>query len=386
MLRKRVTVIWLCIVVVVALFSFTSFAAEKIKIGFFAPLTGFAAADGASAKQAVEMAVKEINQRGGISGKEIELVVYDDRADSKEAVTIANKLIERDKVIVAVSGSYSMPTRASAPIFQKAKIPMVTGYSVHPDITRAGNYIFRCSFVGTIQGAAGAEIAVKKIKAKKIAVLTMDNDFGRTLAKSFAERAKKLGAEIVLENVYSLGEKDYTPYLTKVKELNPDLLYTSGYYSEAAMICRQSRDLGLKMQIMGEEGFDSPMFIDLAGDAAEGVIITTNLNRDDPRPVVQNFIKNYKETYKMDPDMVGASAYDALCVAAKAIEVGGTDPKAIRDAIAKTKNFDGVTGIIRGYNKLGEVMKPVQVQIVKNGEFRYFAEVTDPEIITPPSE
>jgi branched-chain amino acid transport system substrate-binding protein len=142
--------------------------------------------------------------------------------------------------------------------------------------------------------------------------------------------------------------------------------------------------LGIKSKILATEGIDSTVqFFGIAGDAAEGVVITTNLNRDDKRAVVQNFIKNYKARYGLAPDMVGASSYDALYILANAIQIGGTKSEAIRDALAKTKDFDGATGIIKGYIK-GEILKPVQVQIVKGGEFRYFGEITDPEIITPP--
>lgn len=362
------------------------YAADTIKIGFFAPLTGFAAADGTSAKHAVEIGVKEINDKGGIDGKQIELVVYDDRHNSKDAVAIANKLIERDKVVAVVSGSYSMPTRVTAPIFQGAGIPMVAGYAVHPDVTTAGDYIFRNGYRGEVEGAAAADVAVKLLHAKKLAVLTMDNDFGRTLAAAFKERAAELGAELISDNVYALGEKDFSPLLTKVKEANPELLYTSGYYNEAALVTKQAQDLGLTVQILGEEGFDSPKFLELAGDAAEGTVFTTNLNRDDPRPFVQEFLKSYKETYGIDPDMVGASSYDAFKIIVAAIETAGTEPKAIRDAIAGLKDFEGVTGKISAFNAIGEVMKPVQVQVVKDGQFKHFGEIDDPEVITPPAE
>ncbi len=367
-------------------FSQPTYGAEVIKVGFFAPLTGFAAADGASAKHAVEIGVKQINDAGGINGKKVELVVYDDRVDSKEAVAIARKLIEKDRVVAVVSGSYSGPTRVTAPILQEAGIPMVAGYAVHRDITRAGDFIFRNGFLGEVEGAAAAEVAVKNIGAKKIAVLTMDNDFGRALSAGFVERAKQLGAEIVSHQVYSLKEEDYTPFLTKVKDVDPEVVFTSGYYKQAGLICRQSKDLGLKAQILGEEGFDSPKFVEIAGDSAEGVIIVTNLNRDDKRPHVQEFLRTYKEQYNLDADMVGASSYDAFMIVAHAIRKAGEDPNAIRKALADLRDYDAITGKISRFNRIGEVTKPVQVQIVRGGKFRYYGVVDDPAIITPPEE
>jgi len=360
--------------------------AAPIKVGFFAPLTGFAAADGTSAKNAVMLAVEKINSSGGINGNKVELIVYDDRHNPKESVAIANKLIEKDKVVAVVSGSYSMPTRVTAPIFNKAGIPMVAGYAVDPSITRAGKYIFRNGFLGEVEGKAAGEVAVNLLKAKKIAMFTIDNDYGRAISKGFRERVKKFGGKVVYEHAFAIGTKDFSAMLTKVKELSPDLLFISGYYSEAAMAVKQARDLGLPCKLLGEEGFDSPKFLELAGKAAEGVIITTNLNRDDPRPFVQEFLKSYKAKYGMAPDMVGASSYDAFMIIANAIRKAGPKPDAIRDAIANMKNYEGLTGLIKHFNKLGEVMKPVQVQVVKGGAFHYFAQISDPEIITPPDK
>lgn len=385
--KKYLKLLLTCLIVLsLGMLSQPSYGAEAVRIGFFAPLTGFAAADGASAKHAVEIGVKQINDTGGINGKKVKLVVYDDRVDSKEAVAIARRLIEKDKVVAVVSGSYSGPTRVTAPIFQKAGIPMVAGYAVHRDITRAGDFIFRNGFLGEVEGAAAAEIAVKKLKAKRIAVLTMDNDFGRALSAGFVKHAEESGAQIVSHQVYSLKEEDYTPFLTKVKKVDPDVVFTSGYYKQAGLICRQAKDLGLKVQILGEEGFDSPKFLEIAGESAEGVIIVTNLNRDDKRPHVQEFLRTYKKRYGLDADMVGASSYDAFMIIAHAIREAGTNPKAIRKAIADLRNYSAITGKISRFNAIGEVTKPVQVQIVRGAKFRYYSVVDDPAIITPPEK
>jgi branched-chain amino acid transport system substrate-binding protein len=269
-------------------------AQDTIRIGFFAPLTGFAAADGASARHSAEIAVEELNAAGGVKGKKVELVAYDDRHDSKEAVAIASKLVERDQVVGVVSGSYSMPSRVTAPIFAKAGVPMTVAYAVHPDVTKAGPCVFRNGFLGQVEGWAGAESAVKHAKAKRIAVLTIDNDFGRVTGAAFIERASKLGAEIVSEQVYKLGEKEFGPYLTKLQGQPIDLIYHTSYYNEGAQITRKARELGIKAQLEGTEGIDSPKFLELAGGAAEGATFTTNLNREDPRPEVQDFLRKYQ--------------------------------------------------------------------------------------------
>ncbi len=369
---------------IATLVAIPALAQETIKIGFFAPITGPVAADGASAKQSVELAAKDINAAGGIKGKKIELIVYDDRLNPQEAVAIASKLIEKDQVVGVVSGSYSGPTRVTAPIFAKAGVPMVAGYAVHPDVTKAGESNFRNGFLGEVEGGAAGEYAVKVLKSKNPAVINMDNDFGREISAGFIKRAEKLGAKIVVQQVYKYpGEKDFRPFLTRIKDAKPDLIFAAGYYDVAALIVRQAKELGITVQILAEEGFDSPKFIELAGKDAEGVIIATNLDRDDPRPVVQNYLKNYKAAYGIDPDMVGASSYDAFMILVNAIERAGTDHKAIIKALLETKDYNGLTGKLSRFFK-GEVVKPVQFQIVKDGKFRRHGVVDNPEVITPP--
>jgi branched-chain amino acid transport system substrate-binding protein len=362
-------------------------AQDAIKIGLLAPLTGQAAADGLSVQNSVKLAVEKVNAEGGVLGKKVELITYDDRADGKEAVALARKLIEQDKVVAVVGGSYSTPSRAMAPIFQEEKIPAVYAYAVHPDVTKAGNFNFRNGFLGMVEGKAAAYTAVKLLKAKKIALLISDNDFGRTLAEGFKmyiEKYAKGAATITSVQAYPMQEKDFKAYLSKIKDENVDVIFSSGYYFQTGPVVKQAREMGIKAYIIGEEGADSPKFLEIAGPSAEGFIIVTNLNRDDKRAQVQNFLKTFETRYKIQPDMVGASAYDAFMIIVDGIKraksVKGPD---IRGSIATLKDFDGLTGQIKRFTPEGEVVKDVQVQTVKNGRFRFFNVVTDPELITP---
>lgn len=364
----------------------TALAADTVKIGLLAPLTGFAAADGLSVHNSVKLALERVNNEGGVLGKKVELVVYDDRADGKEAVALARKLIQQDRIVGFVAGSYSTPTRAVAPIFQDEEIPLVSAYAVHPDITKAGDYCFRNGFLGMVEGKSAGYVADKMLKAKRVALLTSDNDFGRTLAEGFKtyvkERAK--GMEIVYAQTYPFKEKDFKPYLSKIKELSPDMIFASGYYFQTGPIVNQAREMGLTMSILGEEGADSPKFIEIGGKAAEGFVIVTNLNRDDPRPEVQAFLKEYENRYGIQPDMVGASAYDGFMIICDAIKrANSLKGPEIQKAIAETKDYNGLTGEIKGFTDIGEVVKDVQVQIVKDGRFRHFGVVKDLELITP---
>lgn len=361
-------------------------AADSVKIGLLAPLTGFAAADGLSVVNSVNLAVEKVNAEGGVLGKKVELITYDDRANGKEAVALAQKLIEQDRVAAVVGGSYSTPSRAVAPIFQEEEVPFVAAYAVHPDITKAGNYCYRNGFLGMVEGRAAAHVLVTMLKAKKIAILTSDNDFGRTLAEGFNEyvKTKGAGAEIIYQQAYPFKEKDFKPYLSKIKELNPDALFASGYYFQTGPIVKQARELGLTCPILGEEGADSPKFLEIAGSSADGFMLVTNLNRDDARDEVQAFLKEYLKRYNIRPDMVGASAYDAFMILVDAIKRSASENGAdIQKAIAETRDFNGLTGQIKGFNEVGEVIKEVQVQVVKDGEFHYYGVVSDIELITP---
>lgn len=360
-------------------------AAEPIKIGFFSPTTGFAAADGTSALQAAQLAVRFINEDGGVLGRLLELIHYDDAAKPDQAASIARKLIEQDQVVAGISGSYSSPTRAAAPVFQEAGVPMISAYAIHPEITKTGDMIFRVGTLAAVQGRVGAELVGNVLEAKKVAILTIDNDFGVALTEGFKAHAADLGLEIVMEEKYPLGETEFRPIIGKIKEMAPDVVYATAYYNEAANLVSQAEDEGLEAQIVGQEGYDSPKFIELAGPASGGVIITTDLNRDSEREMTQRFLKEYKAAYDEDADMVGASAFDAVQVLAYGIETAGsTDPDAIAEAIIELENFEDVaTGPFWYYIAGREVVRPVSSQVVRDGEFHFFHEFTDEELVSP---
>lgn len=359
---------------------------DSIKIGFFAPETGPEAADGESAYNSAKLAVDQLNEAGGVLGKKLELVNYDDQLDPKQAVSIAQKLTTKDGVVAVVSGSYSGPTRAAAPIFQQARIPMIAAYAVHPQIPQTGEYIFQQSFSGVVQGRAAAVVAAKQLNAKTVAILAVDNDFGKTITQGFQEQAQKLGLQVVSVDTFKMGDKEFTPVLTKIKQAKPDVLFLVAYAAEGSQIVRQAHDLNLGVQLLGTEGVDSTVqFLKVVGKAGEGLVIVTNLNRDDKNPQTQAYIKAYREKYGYDPDMVGASVYDAFQLLAEAMKrAGSADPTAVQKALAGIKDFQTVTGPIYGYDAIGQALKPVAVQQVKDGAFHYFGEVTDLEIITPP--
>ena len=358
--------------------------ADSVKIGFNVPLTGFAAADGKSALNGAKLAVKQANQAGGINGKMIELVVYDDQASPKQAVPISNKLIEKDKVVAAISGSYSGATRAAAGVFQSAEIPYISAYAVHPEITKAGNYVFRTSFMGEVQGRAGAKLIGATLQRKRVVLITLKNDFGKSLAAGFKEAAGQFNLQIVNEYEYSIKDRQFGPIVAKVKADAPEAIYATGYFFTAGPLVNQLRAAGITVPVIGQEGYDSEQFIKIAGKASEGTIITTSLDRDSNSSETRSFISEFEAMAGHKVDMVAASGHTAMKVLVAAMKKAGTtSPSAIRNAIAQT-NLVASTGSI-SFNDLGEVQKNVQVQVVRDGDFHYHSEIRDQVLLAPPT-
>ena len=359
--------------------------ADSIKVGFNAPLTGFAAADGNSALIGARLAVEQVNAAGGVNGETLELVVYDDQASPKESAPLAVKMITQDEVAAGISGSYSGSTRAAATIFQENATPYVSAYAVHPDITRAGDYVFRTSFMGEVQGRAGAKLIGGLMNLKRVVVITLNNDFGKSLAAGFKERAGEFGIDVVNEYEYSIKDREFGPIVSKVKADAPDALYASGYFFTAGPLVRQLRAAGVTAPVIGQEGYDSQKFIEIAGPHAEGIIITTSLDRDSPEAITRDFIEGFEDKAGFPADMVAASAHTAVLVMAEALrKAGAGDKAALREAIASS-SVDASTGHI-SFNALGEVRKDVQVQIVKDGAWRHYAVISDPELLAPPEK
>jgi branched-chain amino acid transport system substrate-binding protein len=381
---KKIAMIALAIVFTAAGLS-NVYAADTIKVGFHAPLTGFAASDGKSASEGAKLAVEQINSAGGVNGKMLELVIYDDQAKAAQAIPIANKLIGQDEVVIGVSGSYSGPTRSAAGVFQEASLPYIAAYAIHPDITRAGNYVFRTSFLGEVQGRGGAKLVGDMLGKKRVVVITLQNDFGKSLAAGFKSKAADYGIKIVNEYQYSIKDRQFGSIVAKVKADKPEAIYASGYYFTAGPLVSQLRAAGVTVPVIGQEGYDSQKFIEIAGASSEGVIITTSLDRDSDVPETRNFISAFENKTGFKADMVAASAHTAILVAADALKrSGSTDPEAIRKAIAAT-NLRVSTGTI-SFNSLGEVLKAVQNQVVKDGNWHRHSVIDDPALLEPPNK
>jgi branched-chain amino acid transport system substrate-binding protein len=363
---------------------FAGGAPAQVKIGFHAPLTGPAAADGKSALQGAQIAVKQVNAAGGVNGKPVELVSYDDQTKSDQAVSLANKMVG-DKLVAVVSGSYSGPTRSAATVFHQAGIPYVSAYAVHPDITKSGEFAFRTAYVGEVQGRGGAKLMGDTLGKKRVVMLTVNNDFGQSVAAGFKEAAPKFGITVVKEYFFGMGDRQFGPTVASVKADNPEALYIVGYFFNGGPLVKQLRDGGIAVQIVGSEGFDGQPFIDIAGAASEGTVITSALDRDSTDPETRGFIDEYEKSFAgSKADMVAASVHAAIKVVIENMrKAGAEDPKKLRDAIA-ANTINTVLGPL-AFNNLGEVRKPMQMQIVKSGAWRRHSVLDDATLLAPPS-
>ncbi len=285
----------------VAAFGFVAVntANAEIKLGFQAPLTGFAATDGKSAKIAAEMAVEEINAAGGEIGQKLQLISYDDQAKSDQAIFTANKLIGEDGVKLVVNASYSASGRAAAPVFQNAGVVMISAYGVHPDITRAGDLMFRLVHLGPPQGRATALFIGRDLKLKKISAITMDNDYGQATMDGFLEAAPKYGIEVLNKYSYSLTDRQFGSIVASVKRDNPDGVYATGYFFTGGPLVAQLRGGGVTAPVIGSQAFDLQKFIDIAGPASEGTYIVDSFDRARNDCGVAAFFRRVHQTRRL---------------------------------------------------------------------------------------
>jgi len=322
---------------------------STIKIGYFGDLTGPTFNFGQSAINGVLMAASEINQNGGINGRQIDVVIEDDKGSPEEAARLTAKLIDQDKVVAIIAGGTSGNSRAAAPKAQVSHIPFISPSSTDPAVTQVGSYIFRACFVDSFQGEVMARFAVNTLKAQKAAVLyDFNSPYGRGLTQYFEASFGKLGGRIVREESYTQGDADFKGQLSTIKAAEPDVIYIPGYYGDVALIAKQARMIGLTQPLLGGDGWDAPELWQLGGDALNGAYISTHYSIDNPSPAIQSFVDQYKQRYgNLLPDAHAALAYDAARLLFDALtRIGSTEPDKLREALAQTRNFAGVTGVI----------------------------------------
>ncbi|WP_058485217.1 ABC transporter substrate-binding protein [Defluviitalea phaphyphila] len=347
---------------------------DVIKIGGIAPLTGGVAVYGVAADNGVKLAVKEINANGGILGKQIEYISYDDKGDTTEAVNAYKKLTSNDEVDAIIGAVTSKPTLAVTPLAAKDKIPMISPTATALDVTQAGDNIFRACFIDPYQGEVMAKFAVEELNVSKVAILyNTADDYSTGVAEAFKEAVERSGVEVVNFEGYNGDDKDFKAILTNVKSQNPEAVFIPDYYKNLGTILPQAKELGITATFLGADGWDGVLTV--APEAAEGAYFCSHYSPEDESEEVQNFLKMYKEEYGEDPVSFAALGYDAMKILAAAIEkAGSTDKEAVIEALAET-NITSVTGNIT-FDENRNPIKDAAIIKIEGGKNTLFTKVS----------
>ncbi|MBS0518201.1 MAG: ABC transporter substrate-binding protein [Proteobacteria bacterium] len=347
---------------------------EPIYLGVSGPLTGPNAQYGAQWKQGFDLALDEINGAGGIKGRPLAYIFEDTQSDPRQSVAVAQKFVA-DKRIVAELGDFASPaSMAASPIYQRAKLVQFGFTNSHPDFTKGGDYMWSNSVSQADEQPLSAAFAVKRLGMKRIAVLHLNTDWGRTSKDIFVKAAKEYGAEVVATEGYLPDEKDFRSTIVRVRDAKPDGIMLISYYSDAALIARQLQQAGLKLPTVAASSVYSPKLIELGGDAVEGLFTASRYFPDDPRPQVRNFVDKFKAKYGKEPDAFNAYAYDTMILMAQVMRESGIDRQAIHDGLAKVKDVPSVIfGKATFDPKTRRVSGAVSVDlVVKGGKFTIY--------------
>lgn len=350
---------------------------DEILIGAYLSLTGTTAAFGTSSSNGIQMAVDEVNVAGGVLGKKIHLITEDTQSKPEEAALVATKLITRDKVVALLGEIASSRSLAAAPIAQEHKIPMVTPGSTNPEVTKKGDYIFRVCFIDPFQGEVMARFAYESLGARRVVIIKdVKNDYSIGLAQFFTETFTKLGGQVVGEQAYSEGDADFLAQLTAIKGLNPEIVVVPGYYQESALMVKQARGLNMTMPFLGGDGWDASEILEVGGAAMNGTYFTNHYAADDTSAIVQDFVRTYKARFDNKiPDAMAVLGYDAARILFDAISrAGSDDPTKIRDALATTKDFPGVSGTTT-IDAQRNARKAIVIVKIQDGQIRFHAKV-----------
>jgi branched-chain amino acid transport system substrate-binding protein len=342
-----------------------------INIGEVAALTGGTATFGQSSHNGTQMAVDEMNAAGGLLGKQIKLHTEDDQSKQGEAGIVAKKLISRSKIKALLGEVASGRSLEMAPIAQAAGVPMISPASTNPKVTEAGDYVFRVCFIDPFQGTVMSKFALSK-GWTKVAILTdSKQDYSVGLTEFFKKHFAANGGTIVGEQSYGSGDKDFKAQLTAIKAGAPDAIFASGYYNEVALIAVQARELGISAPLLGGDGWDSASLIEVGGKAMEGCYYSNHFSNEDKSSAIQDFVKKYEAKHGAKPDAMAALGYDSAKILFDAIKrANSVEGPALRDAIAATKDYEGITGKIT-LDSQRNATKPAVILTIKDGKVVY---------------
>lgn len=365
---------------------------DELVIGEYGSLTGGDATFGSSTKLGVEVALAELTteKQGKIGGLPVRVVVEDDQSQAQEAATAVQKLVNQDQAIAVIGEVASSRSLAGGPICQAAGVPMISPSSTNPRVTEVGDYIFRMCFLDDFQGRSVALFATQNLGLKRIAILKdVKSDYSIGLTEFFSTALKEMGGTVIAEQAYAAGDQDFSAQLTALKAKNPEAIYIPGYYTEAGLIARKARELGINVPLLGSDGWESEKLLEIGGESLNGSYYTNHWALDMPAPQLQAFLKTFKEKNGgADPDAIAGLAYDAAKVLFGCLEKLATDDPAafkglasskagtperkaatakLRDLIAQTKDYPGATGTIT-LDAARNASKPLVVLEIKGGK------------------
>lgn len=356
--------------------------AKEIRIGLITPLSGDVKTFGESVRNSFLIAVEEANAKGGVAGMKIAWVVQDDKNDATEAANVANLLVNQHRVKAIVGSVTSKTSIPVSDIIQAGKVPTISPTATNPKVTVADgkrkDYMFRACFIDPFQGAVLAKFAQETLKKKSAAVLyDASNDYSKGIAEVFRDAFRKQGGSVAAFESYGKDDVDFSALLTKVKASGADVLFLPDYYNKVGLIAKQAREKGVKAQLIGPDGWDSPDLVKIAGPAIEGGYFSNHYSPDDKRPEVVAWVKKYKEKHGQVPDALGTLAYDATNMLLEAIrKAGSDDPKKIREALASMKDFQAVSGKST-MDRNGDCIKSAAILKIEGGK-QTFVKMVNP--------
>jgi branched-chain amino acid transport system substrate-binding protein len=374
-IMKNKFILSLCILILAVMFSASCFAAEKILFAFLGPLTGDSAAEGIQMLNGTELAVKEINESGGVNGKEFEYIVGDDVANPNQAVIIAQKFSANKDILFVLGPNNSSCAISSLPTWEKVGLPLISPVNTNPTITRLGhkNY-FRIIANDDIMINQLSKLAVIELGFKNLAVIWENSDYGIGMRDIALKAIPELGAKILGNESYVPAvDRDYSSQITKFKGAGVDCVLFLGEYTASALFLMQSVNLGFNAKVLGSSGCANPKVIEIAGETSEDFYAITAFDPNDKRPKQAKFIKSFQTVSKDKPGECGAHAYDIVYMVKKAIEMGGTTREKLIEVLHRSDfEYDGVTGLIK-FDEYGDVFGKKSIALkVKGGEFITF--------------
>jgi branched-chain amino acid transport system substrate-binding protein len=350
---------------------------ETILIGEFGSMTGSEATFGQATHKGIMLAVEEQNAAGGVKGKKIEVKSYDDKGAAQEAGNAVLRLCSEDHVVALLGEVASSLSIAGGRVAQQQGVPMITPSSTNAKVTKIGDMIHRVCFVDDFQGFVAAKFCVDHLKAKNVAILyDQKQAYSTGLKDDFKKAFSKLGGTVPAEPAYSGGDQDFSAQLTAIRDANPDAIYIPGYYTDVGNIALQARKLGLKQPLVGGDGWDSPQLIEIGKAAIEGCYYSNHYSEEEKRPAVEEFVKKWKaKNPDYPPDGLAALGYDAARLLFDAMNrAPSLSGKDIAKAIAETKDFKGVTGVIT-IDKDRNAQKSAVMLEIKDGKPHYVATI-----------